>query len=573
LTHNFKKEKMKKIYTLVIALLSAASFAQTPFFDVVPYKGAFPVTDGLTGITSNDWTAGWTEWDAVNKTYPAVDSIINGNITSSRTLSPLRTYQLVGNIAVTNGATLTILPGTVIRGDLASKSCLIISRGSKINAQGTKTLPIVFTSNEAAGNRGPGDWGGLVLLGSGVTNTACATCSTVPNENYIEGFQTTFPEIIYGGTNNADNSGTLKYIRIEFAGVALSATPNSELNSLTMGGVGSGTTLDYIQAIFGGDDGFEWFGGAVNAKHLIVYRGLDDDFDTDFGWNGHVQYGLVVRDADISDSAGDSNGFESDNYNPGVGRSPITKGVFSNITCVGPKRDGSLTLPIPNYFSKSLRIRRNSAISVFNSLFIGWGRGLSVESSSTQDNFSATSPDSMAVYGYNNSAVGMPAVFTGSGQAFSFYSGFWATKGNDSTQTAAQINWVNPFPTALETMPDFRLNLTSTVGSGANFSDPRLAGLLVGVNSLDRSNSSSVVYPNPASSEVNISINLMVSENVSIKLYDITGKLLNTTLLNEKVNSGISTYKINTSELNSGLYIIKISSDSMNNSVKVIVNN
>ena len=357
---------MKKIYTLAAAaLLSATAVAQSPFWTSTSYKGAFPITDGITGTTSNDWTAGWANFDPQITVYPATTQTISGSITS-QTWSPSNTYLLTGTVAVASGNTLTILPGTVIRGDKNTKACLIITKGAQINAQGTVTSPIVFTSNETS--RNPADWGGVVLLGNGIINTACSTCPTSPNTNNIEGFATVFPEIAYGGNNNAESSGTMSYCRIEFAGVALSTTANSELNSLTMGGVGSGTKIDHIQVSFGGDDGFEWFGGAVDAKYLISFRTLDDDFDTDYGHAGRVQFGLIVRDKDISDVAGDSNGFESDNSGgTGLNRLPITKTIFSNITSIGPKRDGTVALPVGEKFERAIFTRRNRAKSASKS--------------------------------------------------------------------------------------------------------------------------------------------------------------------------------------------------------------
>lgn len=561
---------MKKIYTFGFALLSSALLSQTPSLTPVSYRGAFPVTDGMTGTTSNDWTAGWANWDPANETYAAVDSIINSNITTNRTLSPAHTYQLVGNVSVTNGAELTILPGTVIRGDLATKSSLIIARGSKIHATGTATSPIVFTSNELEVDRGAGDWGGVIILGAGVTNTACATCGTSPNVNFIEGFVSTFPEIEYGGNNNADNSGELQYVRIEFAGVALSSTANSEINGLTMGGVGSGTTLDHIQVSFSGDDSFEWFGGAVNAKHLIAFRGLDDDFDTDFSFTGNIQFGLIIRDEAISDAAGDSNGFESDNYNPGVGRTPITKAIFSNITCVGPKRDGSVT-PSSTFFGKALRIRRNSAISVYNSLFVGWSKGLSIESAETQNNFvGTTSLDSLGVFA-NNSFVNMPACQTTGSAAYSFYQNFFTLLSNDSTQTVSNVNWVNAFPTNLEDAVDFRLNVSSTVAANASFSNPHISTQVVGIKSVENKISAIGLYPNPAASAVNINIELNSNEKVSVSIFDITGKLVSTVIENTEMNAGSNSVNVSTNNLSNGLYFVSVSTGNFVQTQKLVI--
>ena len=167
---------------------------------------------------------------------------------------------------VEDGATLTIEPGTIIKGEKSSKGSLIVKRGGKIIANGTVDKPIVFTSNQAKGSRAAGDWGGLVLLGKAPVNK---TPAVIEGENLTQ----------FGGTDAADNSGSLKYVRIEFAGIAFET--DKEINGLTFGGVGSGTTIDYVQVSHSGDDSYEWFGGTVNAKHLIAFRGLDDDFDTD----------------------------------------------------------------------------------------------------------------------------------------------------------------------------------------------------------------------------------------------------------------------------------------------------
>ena len=155
-----------------------------------------------------------------------------------------------------NGVTLTIKPGTRIISDVVEKGALIIERGGKIDANGTAAQPIVFTSGKAAGSRTPGDWGGIVILGKAKTNRS----STPLIEGGIDR--------PYGGTDDADNSGTLRYVRIEYAGIA--AFANSEINALTLGGVGSGTTIEYIQTSYANDDAYEFFGGKVNCKYLIA---------------------------------------------------------------------------------------------------------------------------------------------------------------------------------------------------------------------------------------------------------------------------------------------------------------
>ena len=258
---------------------------------------------------------------------------VSGDIASNTNWTNNNIYLLSGFVYVTNNSTLTIQPGTIIEGDQATKGALIITRGSKMQAIGTVSQPIVFTSNQPAGFRSYGDWGGLILCGSAPVNDPAG-------ERLIEGGVDAVKGL-YGGVNPTDNSGTLKYVRIEFAGIAF--LPNNEVNGLTCGGVGSGTTIDYVQVSYSGDDAYEWFGGTVNAKHLISLRNWDDDFDTDYGYSGKIQFGVVLRDSTIADVSG-SNGFESDNDANGSTNSPYTKPIFSNISVFGPKITANTTI-------------------------------------------------------------------------------------------------------------------------------------------------------------------------------------------------------------------------------------
>ncbi|MDN3586364.1 hypothetical protein QWY86_06780 [Pedobacter aquatilis] len=288
---------------------------------------------------------------------------ISGDITTATTWSASKIYLLKGNVFVTNNATLTIEPGTIIKGDKATKGALVITRGSKINAAGTVDKPIVFTSSVAAGARKEGDWGGLVILGKAQNNVGTSVA--------IEGISDATDKGKHGGTDNADNSGVLKYIRIEYAGIALS--PDNEINGLTFGSVGSGTVVDYIEVYRSGDDAFEWFGGSVNCSHLIAIDTWDDDFDTDNGYSGKVQFGLAQRLSVTADVSG-SNGFESDNNAAGDNATPQTSAVFSNMTILGPVGSGSSS--INANFQHGAQIRRNSAISIFNSVFVGYTEGI-----------------------------------------------------------------------------------------------------------------------------------------------------------------------------------------------------
>jgi hypothetical protein len=291
---------------------------------------------------------------------------VTGDITAATNWTADKIYLLKGNVFVTNNVTLTIAPGTIIKGDRGTKGTLIITRGAKINATGTATQPIVFTSNIVAGGRAPGDWGGLVLLGKGLNNLG----TSVP----IEGISDATDKAKHGGTDNADNSGVLKYVRVEYAGVALG--PDNEINGVTFGSVGSGTTVDYVEVFRSGDDAFEWFGGAVNAKHLLAVSTWDDDFDTDNGFSGKIQFGVAQRLNGIADVSG-SNAFESDNRSNGANDAPFTSAVFSNMTVLGPLAPLPAPAPSANAnYQHAVQIRRSSQMSLLNSVVAGYTEGV-----------------------------------------------------------------------------------------------------------------------------------------------------------------------------------------------------
>ena len=288
------------------------------------------------------------------------------------------TYLLKGWIYVANGSELTIEPGTIIKGDKETQASLIVEPGGKLIAQGTKEAPIVFTSEQPQGQRKPGDWGGLIVCGNAKNNQGV---------QQIEGG----PRTKHGGDNDADNSGVLSYVRVEFAGYPFQK--DKEINGITFGSVGSGTQVDHLQVSYSNDDSYEWFGGSVNAKYLVAYSGWDDDFDTDNGYSGNVQYGLVVRNPRLADTS-QSNGFESDNCADGAEVSPFTTATFSNITFIGPKAyEGFQNTSeyinggdfFPNNgsslgkFQAAMQIRRSSHLACFNSVAVGYPIGLIID--------------------------------------------------------------------------------------------------------------------------------------------------------------------------------------------------
>jgi hypothetical protein len=290
---------------------------------------------------------------------------LTGNINTTTTLTSDKVWTLKGYVYVTDGAKLIIQPGTIIVSDVAEKGALCIERGSQIIAEGTQSKPIVFTSGRPEGQRSPGDWGGIVILGRAKTNRS--------SEPTIEG-GIGRP---YGGTNDSDNSGVMRYVRIEYAGIA--AMPNSEINALTLGGVGNGTILENIQTIYANDDAFEFFGGTVNGKNLYAFATADDDFDFDFGYTGMITNGVAKRDPQFVDSGDAGNGIECDNDGTGSGAQPVTHPKLFNMILVGPNTSSALS----NH-NLGLRFRRATQFTMKNSIVWGWMKGgLSLESNET----------------------------------------------------------------------------------------------------------------------------------------------------------------------------------------------
>lgn len=369
---------------------------------------------------------------------------VSGSTEEDFTMKAGTKYLLKGFVYVKEGATLTVEPGTVIMGDKNTKGTLIIEPGGKIIANGTKEKPIVFTSAQPAGQRAAGDWGGLIILGKAPVNLGAAA--------KIEGGV----DREYGGTVADDNSGSLKYVRIEFPGIAFQ--PDNEINGLTMGGVGSGTTIDYVQVSYCGDDAFEMFGGTVNAKHLIAFKTVDDMFDTDNGYSGKLQFLVGISDPNIGDVSG-SNGFESDGDAQGTDATPKTSAIFSNVSLFGPM--ATANTQINSNYKRSLHIRRNSNIQLHNSLVAGWPTGLLLDGTKSQANATA---GTLAIK--NTVISGMKtALSVESGSTFDVAAWFNAAdKGNSIVADNASLNISGGFNQT--TRPVFTGN---SLQSGASF--------------------------------------------------------------------------------------------------------
>jgi len=316
--------------------------------------------------TINNTTGGGTV--GTDPQDPAKNGGIIQGILNKSYFLPKGKYTLKGYVYITDGNTLTIAPGSVVVSDITEKGALIIERGAKLIADGRAADPIVFTSGKAIGQRTPGDWGGIILLGKAPTNRPQDPAPTVEGGVGRK----------FGGTDPNDESGILRFVRIEFAGIA--AEPGSEINGLTMGGVGSGTIIENVQVSFGNDDAYEFFGGTVNCKNLIAFATADDDYDFDFGYTGKIQYGIACRKPDFVDGGDAGNGIECDNDATGTTATPFTKPQLSNFTFVGAN-NATGTAANHNFGN---RWRRATQFVLRNSIIIGWPKGgLSFESAAT----------------------------------------------------------------------------------------------------------------------------------------------------------------------------------------------
>lgn len=394
--------------------------------------------------------------------------VISGDITTDRTLTADKKYMLEGFVYVKNGATLTIEPGTVIVGDKLSKATLIITRTGKIHAQGTPEKPIVFTSSFKEGLRNAGDWGGIILLGNAPVNVdggeAKIEGGAIPTDMAKEK-----DYIWYGGTDVHDNSGILKYVRIEFAGIAYSA--DNEINALTMAGVGDGTVISYVQVYRSGDDAFEWFGGTVNCDHLVSTYTLDDDIDTDLGYSGKIQFIVIQRAKNIADVSG-SNGFESDNNGNGTSSYPQTSAVLSNITFVGPY-EGNTFSGISYNYQNAVQIRRNSAQSFHNSIFLGMPVGLYIDNTKGEPTSNNIASNKLH---FRNSIIAgcKEPLKTSAPFTFEEMQVWFETSENKILSSTNDVLIKEPYLysksiSTKEGRPDFRLQLSSPALTGADF--------------------------------------------------------------------------------------------------------
>ena len=355
--------------------------AGSDFVDVGTTSGTSFDDDGLepsssyryrVAATRSGSTGAWSsEAQGTTLGFGRGTARLSGDITSSRTLTADTLYVLHGPVRVRNGAVLRIGPGTKLVGDTSVVgSSLLIDRGAKIRAEGTAANPIVFTSQRAPGRRRPGDWGGVSIVGNARINLQ------------VQNLQTEGPPggtVDYaGGTNDDDDSGVLRFVRIEFAGQRIEGS--LKMNSLSLYAVGRGTTIEYVETLAGLDDGIKWFGGAVNARFLVVYEAQDDAFDVSQGYSGHNQYvvGVTSTVLDGHDGTGsdDRNFLESDGCEAGVtgcpanfDAAPYSMPLFANFVAMGP-----WSWDVDRYGGNGILIRRGSGVTLVNGVVARWAK-------------------------------------------------------------------------------------------------------------------------------------------------------------------------------------------------------
>lgn len=443
------------VFTPVGGDLTAVTFVDTDIQAGITYgyRVAAANLDGV-GDFSNAVTVGISG--------PRV-ATLSGILTSSRTLFSDTTYTLSGYVKVANNSVLTVQPGTLVVGDFnVPGSSLWILRGSRIEANGTAAAPIVFTSSRADGSRKPGDWGGIIIVGNGIINRTATTILTEGPAGVGENYA--------GGTNNADNSGTLRYVRVEFAGYDVSGGAGQELNAISMYAVGSGTVLEYVETLAGLDDSFEWWGGAVSGRYLVSYESGDDHFDWSEGYRGKNQFLIAYQSTRLTPEPGrggnstDPQAFEADgcgtsgaSCSAGFDSQPFSVPVFANFTLIGV---GTIAPRVPAG-DVGMVLRRGTGGYISNGIVARWpGQGISIRDASTNSRWTTDSlnvanilyaengsnfdPDASANFGKAALFAGQNAV-TAAGTAASLFQSLdpanfdWRPVGGSPAATGANV--------------------------------------------------------------------------------------------------------------------------------------
>ncbi len=527
----------------------AAFPAGDDFFTRVPYKGAFGATN---------WAANWTALAAYGVMKMPVEPEQNTITVSDGDIQPGgtyvwtadNTYLLEGKVFVDAGATLFIEAGTVIKGKPGSgeqASALIVARGAKIHAEGTADRPIIFTSESDDINNPvdvaydtPGLWGGLIVLGR-------ATINVVGGENNIEGIPTTEPRGLYGGNDDDDDSGVIRYVSIRHGGAEIGE--GNEINGLTLGGVGRGTTIEYVEVYANKDDGFEWFGGTVNGHHLIAAFCGDDGFDMDEGLRNRLQFTFVIQHPDFGNYCGEHDGAPKSD----VAAEPRAYPVTYNATFLGSGQSSS------NGDQKAVfRLRENWGGVYNNSIFGDYnGYGITMDDKTSPDSRSRLDAGEITFHNNIWFKVGSYGVGDSIGQ-YDYVQNYLgdAANGNvDADNPSTLLSGIGRDQSGkLDPRPQPG---GEAFGNNTAYDDyitaierDMLAGIPVN-HTLEQN------YPNPFNPSTTIRFQIPRGGQVTLTVYSLTGRKV-ATLVDGVYRSGSYNVKWDASNLASGMYIYRL---------------
>lgn len=539
---------------------------------------------------------------ALSQAANAADIVISddGSGTGTTTWTADNTYILDGFVFVNSGQALTIEAGTVIKGMSgtgADASALVVARGGQIFANGTAEAPIIFTFEEDALDGSTpynerGRWGGLIMLGNAQLNSN-------PGETQIEGIPDTEPRGLYGGDDDMDNSGVITYISIRHGGTDIGA--GNEINGFTLGGVGAGTTIDYVEVISNVDDGIEFFGGSVSVKHAVVSFCGDDSYDYDEGWRGYGQFWFTIQD-DAGNGTGDRGGEHDGGTNPEDGL-PYAHPVIFNATYFGRGISAG---------RRALTLRDNAAGEYHNSVFYNWGRGVDIENlASGEDSYARFEANELAFAGnvFDNCVVAGTGATASDIFKISMGSG-WASEADSiSALNASSAAFQDAFDAAGNSVTSLGLQYIVEEGSAGVIAIPSTnitegsaptedwfdevtykgafdpsqnctwmagwtlldqRGFIGCSNSVEEDNAvtSMSVYPNPAHDEFYVLADQSVS-NAVISIYSITGALVA-----EKTNINLvegQAFEMSAAALNQGVYLVQVQAGSTLRTARLII--
>ena len=570
------------------------------WFDAVTYKGAFEPGEEA-------WLAGWTMLDAYGFLGEAdetdCDQIItitdSGEGTGTTTWKACNTYILDGFVFVNDGQCLTIEPGTVIKGAPgtgADASALVVARGGKIFAEGTADAPIIFTfEDDPLDGSIPystrGQWGGLIVLGN-------ASLNSEPGETQIEGIPETEQRGLYGGSDDEDDSGIIRYVSVRHGGSDIGA--GNEINGITLGGVGNGTTIEYVEVMSNADDGIEFFGGTAQVKYAAVAFCGDDSFDYDEGWRGNGQFWFTVHDNN-GEGDGDRGGEHDGGTNPEDG-TPYALPTIYNATYMGRGIDAG---------KRALTFRDNAGGQYNNSIFFNWGRGIDIENlASGEDSYERFQDGDLSFSGncfWNVVSEGETATAE---DLFKISMGSGWTSESDSTEAlnastaafqasfAANENEVaNPglFYEVTEgselLSPKPSNNVSATAPTepwftaatfkgafdpaddctwlhGWSFLDERLfLGCVTSTEEIEATAAAQLsIFPNPNNGQFFVSVSERV-QNGMINIYDMTGRVVATQVVNANQNTQMAI----DANLEKGTYVVTLENGANRTSAMMLV--